>query len=198
MLRNMISHFGCLVALLLLIAPPVQAMPADEFVQQISKKAFTSLGDENLNDAERVERFRVLLNEAFDMKRIGRFVLGRHWRTASDLEKSEFQDLFEKFIVQAYANRFRDLTNKKLVVIGSKELSAKESLVPSKIEIPGQPSVNVNWKVRDNKGVQKIVDVTVEGISMSVTQRDEFSAVIRQTGGTVSGLNKALKRKTSR
>lgn len=194
----MLSRFGCLIALLLVIAPPAQAMTADEFVQQISKKAFSSLGEANLSDADRVERFRVLLNEAFDMKRIGRFVLGRHWRTASDVEKTEFQDLFEKFIVQAYANRFRDLTDKKLVVNGTRELNARESLVPSRIEIPGQPAVNVNWKVRESNGTLKIVDVTVEGISMSVTQRDEFSAVIRQTGGTVGGLNKALKRKVSR
>ena len=37
----------------------------------------------------------------------------------------------------------------------------------------------------------------VEGISMSVTQRDEFAAVIRQTGGRVDGLIKALRRKTA-
>ena len=32
---------------------------------------------------------------------------------------------------------------------------------------------------------------------MSVTQRDEFVSVIRQTGGKVSGLIKALRKKTS-
>jgi ABC-type transporter MlaC component len=37
----------------------------------------------------------------------------------------------------------------------------------------------------------------VQGISMSVTQRDEFAAVIRQTGGKVGGLIKALRRKTA-
>ena len=31
---------------------------------------------------------------------------------------------------------------------------------------------------------------------MSVTQRDEFAAVIRQNGGKVEGLIKALRRKT--
>ena len=36
----------------------------------------------------------------------------------------------------------------------------------------------------------------VEGISMSVTQRDEFAAVIRRSGGKVEGLLAALRKKT--
>ena len=40
----------------------------------------------------------------------------------------------------------------------------------------------------------KIVDVDVEGVSMVLTQREEFSSVIQRSGG-LAGLNKTLQEK---
>lgn len=185
-----------LFALLLVFAPPVQASSPDDFIRTVSAKAFSSLAEANISDADRIDRFQHLLNESFDLAYIGRFVLGINGRRATDAEKAEFQTLFEKFLVRAYANRFRDLTGKKLNVIRAEDLTERDSLVITRIEITGNSPIPVNWKVRGKEGAFKIIDVTVEGISMSVTQRDEFAAVIRQNGGKVEGLIKALRRKT--
>ncbi len=193
-IRSIFLGFAALT--FLFAAAPASANPSADFIEAVSSKAFSSLGENGISDDERVKRFRVLLNDAFDLKYIGRFVLGVHGRRATDEEKTEFQSLFEKFVIQAYANRFRDLTDKKLKVIRAEPLSGKDTLVISHIEIAGQQPIPVNWKVRDGNGAHKIIDVTVEGISMSVTQRDEFAAVIRQSGGKVTGLIKALRRKT--
>jgi phospholipid transport system substrate-binding protein len=160
-------------------------------------RALASLSEEALDDKERIERFRSLLSESFDLERIARFTLGRYWRTASDTEKTEFIELFEKFVIQSYSTRFQDLSGKKLNVIKSRELSASQVLVLSEIISPGKPPVKINWRIRSDYETYKIVDVTVEGISMSITQRDEFGAVIRQTGGRVGGLIRALRRKVS-
>lgn len=192
--RSTLIGFAALI--LLIAAAPSSANPSASFIETVSAKAFSSLGENGISEDERIKRFRVLLHDAFDLKYIGRFVLGVHGRRATDEEKGEFQSLFEKFVIQAYANRFKDLTDKKLKVIRAEPLSGKDTLVISQIEIAGQQPIPVNWKVRDKNGTHKIIDVTVEGISMSVTQRDEFAAVIRQNGGQVAGLIKALRRKT--
>jgi phospholipid transport system substrate-binding protein len=194
------TFIGFAALILLFAAAPSSASPSADpsanFIETVSAKAFSSLAENGITDDERVKRFRVLLNDAFDLKYIGRFVLGVHGRRATDEQKNKFQSLFEKFVIQAYANRFKDLTDKKLKVIRAEPLSDKDTLVISQIEITGQQPIPVNWKVRDRNGGHKIIDVTVEGISMSVTQRDEFAAVIRQSGGQVAGLIKALRRKT--
>ena len=67
----------------------------------------------------------------------------------------------------------------------------------TEILVPQKPGIKVNWRVRKKDNVHKITDVVVEGISMSVTQRDEFVSVIRQRGGKVRGLLNALHKKTS-
>lgn len=196
MTRSPLKAFSALVFLFLVYAAPAQAANPEEFVKNMGDKAFASLSEAGLSQDERTERFRGLLNNAFDLPRIARFTLGRYWRTATDEEKTEFVTLFEKFVIQAYSTRFQDMSGKKLNVINAREISASQALVLSEIQIPGKQSVKINWRVRSKDDVHKIVDVMVEGISMSVTQRDEFAAVIRQTGGKVTGLIKALRRKT--
>lgn len=190
------KHLGALLFLVLVYTAPAQAANPEDFVKNMGDKAFASLSEEGLSPEQRTERFRGLLNEAFDLPRIARFTLGRYWRTATDEEKTEFVELFEKFVIQAYSNRFRDMSGQRLNVINAREVSASQALVLSEIEIPGKAPVKINWRVRSKDDVHKIVDVMVQGISMSVTQRDEFAAVIRQTGGKVGGLIKALRRKT--
>ena len=190
------KYLGALVFIVLAYTAPAQAANPQDFVQNMGDKAFASLSEEGLSQDQRTERFRGLLNEAFDLPRIARFTLGRYWRTATDEEKTEFIALFEKFVTQAYSNRFQDMSGQKLNVINAREVSASQAMVLSEIEIPGKAPVKINWRVRSKDDAHKIVDVLVQGISMSVTQRDEFAAVIRKTGGKVDGLIKALRRKT--
>ena len=196
MTRSPLKALGALAFLVLVYAAPAQAATPADFVKSMGDKAFASLSEAGLTQDERAERFRGLLNEAFDLPRIARFTLGRYWRTASEEEKAEFVTLFEKFVIQAYSTRFQDMSGQKLNVVTAREISASQALVLSEIEIPGKPPVKINWRVRSKDDEHKIVDVMVEGISMSVTQRDEFAAVIRNTGGRVAGLIKALRRKT--
>ena len=44
----------------------------------------------------------------------------------------------------------------------------------------------------------KIIDVIVEGVSMAITHRDEFAAIISRRGGKIEGLLAALRKKTGR
>ena len=41
----------------------------------------------------------------------------------------------------------------------------------------------------------EVVDVVVEGVSMLITQRDEFSSVIQRSGGQVEGLLASLRQR---
>ena len=197
--RNQLLARGAAALIVLVHAAPVEAdaEDAENFIREMGNKAFASLGERGISEEERTKRFKSLLEEAFDLPRIARFTLRRYWRIATHDEKKEYVSLFEKFVIQAYANRFRDLSGKKLNVIQARDVSAKQSLVLSEIETPNQPAVKINWRVQSKNSTHKITDVMVEGISMSVTQRDEFVSVIRQTGGKVDGLIRALRKKTA-
>ena len=170
---------------------------ADEFIRVLADEAIQALADKTLSEGERESQFRDFLSRAFDVLVIGRFVLGRYWRVATPAEREEFETLFLEFVVRTYARRLGEYGGETLNITDVRGGDDSDTVVRSEIVFPGFPEVRVDWRVRRTGGAYRIVDVTVEGVSLAITQRDEFAAVIRRNGGQVEGLLSALREKTS-
>lgn len=168
--------------------------PAAVFVQRLGDKALTSLTAKGLPKGERSRRVRTLLRDNFDIKTIGRFVLGRHWNEATEAQRSEYVSLFEDMIVETYTQRFAEYSGQSFKVIGTEGSGGNDTTVASQILQNGGPPVDVKWRVRDKAGSMKIVDVLVDEISMSQTQRDDFDGVIQAGGGNIEALLASLRK----
>jgi phospholipid transport system substrate-binding protein len=191
------------LALTLLLALPGYSLaagkntdsPAAHFVQKLGDKALTSLTAHDLPKGERARRVRTLLRENFDIATIGRFVLGMHWRDATEAQRAEYNRLFENMIVETYTRRFAEYSGQSFKVLGTSPSSGgADTMVKSQILQKNGPPVDVAWRVRD-KGSLKIVDVLVENISMSQTQRDDFDGVIQAGGGQIEALLSTLRKR---
>ncbi|MBI1775333.1 MAG: ABC transporter substrate-binding protein [Proteobacteria bacterium] len=170
---------------------------AQKLVKQLSDDAIRLLTGKDLDAAARNLRFRELLTKGFDVPAMARFVLGRYWRDASEPERQEYLKLFEDLIVTTYAQRFADYQGESFKVTGAQPEDDKVVLVQSHILRQGQTqAIRVDWRVLRTDNGFKIVDVVVEGVSLSVTQRSEFASVIQRNGGKISGLLDALRSKT--
>jgi ABC-type transport system involved in resistance to organic solvents, auxiliary component len=182
---------GALFLLLLPGAGHAATNPTEAkvFIEQLSEQAIAALTPPEISREERERRCRDLLRANFAVETIGQFVLGRHWRTATPEERAEFMTLFEDFIVDTYADRFSRYTGQKLDVYdATTEPETGDALVKSQIQRASGAPVQVGWRVRQMPEGLRIVDVSVEGVSMGVTQRSDFASVIRNNGGTVAGL----------
>lgn len=184
-----------LALILLTIALPAAAAPEtpSEFVANLGDTAIRMLVEEGVSPDKRIANFRVLLLEGFDLPLIGRFVLGVHWRRASPEQRAEYSELFEKFLVQSYAARLGQYGGESLTVKAARSGGEKDTIVSTEIVQPGRPPVAVHWRVRRGEASYKVVDVIVEGVSMVITQRDEFSSVIRREGGSIEALLSRLR-----
>ncbi len=147
------------------------------------------LGNEGLTDEQRTAEFRKLLNANFDMATIGRFALGRYWKTATPAQQTEYQKLFKTMIVKIYSRRFKDYNGQKLEVTAARADGETDVMVSSSIVPPNGQKISVDWRVRNNK----IVDILVEGVSMALTQRSDFASVIQRGGGNVDVLLEHLR-----
>lgn len=170
------------------------APEAGEFIVQLADRAIAGLTDVNAAKPEREQRFRKLLNDGFDVPHIARFVLGRYWRLASESERAEYLRLFEDFIVNSYSQRFGEYAGENLKVTATRA-GGDDIAVFSDLLRPSGPPVKLEWKLRRDGATFKITDVIVEGVSMSITQRDDFSATIQRAGGKVEGLLAVLREK---
>lgn len=167
------------------------------FIADLGARAIGVLTS-GLSEADREKQFRALFDEGFDVPEISRFVLGPNWRTATEAQRQEFTKLFEIYVVHAYSVRFSAYAGQKLKVGSARPEGGNASVVQSQIALPNsnQPPVRVDWRVSGAGGAYKITDVTVEGVSMALTERQEFASVIQRGGGQVDALLKLLREKT--
>jgi len=179
-------------SLLMPLTAKAEAMPT-QFIQQLGHTALMSLTEKDMPRSDREARVRGILQENFDIQAIGKFALGPYWNTASEAQRKEYMDLFETMIVQTYTTKFENYSGQTLKVSGSVPGGDKDSVVSSQILQKDGPPINVQWRVRDEGGGPRVVDVVVDGISMSVTQRSDFAATIQNGGGTMEALLTAMR-----
>ena len=168
------------------------------FVRELSEQAIAVISADELSDAERTGELRRLLTSSFEVDPIGRFVLGRHWRHATEAERAEYSQLFEDFIVATYASRLARFASETMTVEGARLERENSAVVDSIVARGGSERIALNWHLRRINGDWRVVDLVIEGISMAVTQRSEFASVIRGNGGRIDGLLSAMRQRTAR
>jgi phospholipid transport system substrate-binding protein len=199
------SFFGSLFAFAAVLAAPAILAPvpaaaqekaADpgQFVQQLGDKAIAQLAGKQVPEEEERARFKTLLTQYFDVNAIGKFTVGRSfWASATPEQQKEFLSLYETQVTNAYAKKFQNYSGEQFKVTGQQKDSDADTLVTSLITRPSGAPVNVQWRVRGGSGTFKVADVVIEGISMAVTDRQQFAAVIQRGGGTIQALIDAMR-----
>lgn len=163
------------------------AQGAENFIRNMANRGLGFLGNKDMSYEQKRDEFSALLNDSFDMKTIGRFALGRYWQMASAEQRKEYLELFTKAVINVYASRFEEYDGEAMAVTGHRKHTADDTIVNSVIVTDGN-KVPVDWRVRYKNGKYQVIDVIVEGVSMSVTQRSDFASVIQRGGGNVQVL----------
>jgi phospholipid transport system substrate-binding protein len=139
--------------------------------------------------------FTKVLEEDFDMPRISRFVLGRYWVSASEQERTDFRAIFEVYMARAYSRRFGEYAGETVKVTGLRSESNDATIVSSEIIHQQGGPVKLDWRIYKSSNDYRIVDVSVEGVSMVLTHKQEFASIIERDGGGVAGLIQAVQMK---
>lgn len=165
------------------------AIAPSAFVENLTYSAFETLRDPAIDEKQRFAKFRTLLSQHVDMSRIGKFVLGANWRRADAAQQSEYQKLFSDYVISAYAGRLKDYTNATIRIKDTTDTGKGEYIVSTLVLHPKNPEpVKVDWRLRENAGELQVLDMTIEGISMALTQRSEFTSIIQQNNGDINAL----------
>lgn len=194
MTRRWFAVFALALGAGALAAPPRAAAQSDPvaFINQLGVQAIQVLGP-SAAPAARVQRFRELFGADFDIPGISRFVLGRYWRVATPEQQQQFQGLLREYLAQAYAGRLAQYAGEKFAALNA-QTRGDETVVFSEITRNDGGKIRVEWHLV-NSGGWKIGDAYVAGVSMAVTERDEFASVIQQGGGQIQYLLDRLRQK---
>ena len=183
-------------------AAPVRAAttPPDEaskFVEDLGNRAVALFSNYSPSEAAKSEEeFRKIFREGFDFQLIGRFVLGRFWHSATPEQQAEYRKLFEDWVLNTYTRRIGAYRGETFKITGVHTIQDDDALVDTEIVRPDAPPIKAGWRVRSVDGQMKIIDVMVEGVSMALTQRQEFASVIQNKG--LDGLLDELKERLAK
>ncbi len=196
-MRFLKRTFLTLFASLLMTSMASAMTLEEEFVQTRANEALAILADDSLDKGAKAERFRTFIDEATDVPRIARFVLGKYARGADPQKISTFTDVFRNYASGVYEAQLGNYAGEVIKVTGSQERKPGDAVVMSVIS-GGQldEPLAVNWRIRTREGKVQVLDVQVFGIWLALQQRNEITAVLANNNGNISAAITLLEDKT--
>jgi len=184
-----------LVSAIVLFAVPARAITPTETLRPAAEEVIRILEDPALKAApgEREARVRAVMNDLFDFPEIAQRVLGRHWRSLSPADRSDFVRLFRAFLEHTYLPKISLYQGERVRFVGESvdgELATVQAMVTltrRRTEVP----VSYRMDLRD--GRWRIFDIAVEGVSFVNNYRSQFDQIIAR--GSFRDLTERLRQK---
>lgn len=166
------------------------------FVQKSASEAINILSNISLADLDRREKFRSVILKHFDAPSIGRNVVEPYWSKASPEQQARFQLTFESALADIYTDRFFDYDGQSLQIKETVADAGGVTVVKTTVSTPtGSKTYDVDWVVAGPAGKEQFLDVVIDGISTSVTTKQDYASVLRSKNGDLDALTAALEAK---
>ena len=170
---------------------------AVSMVKNLTQKGIEDIINSNSTEQEKVDVFRKLFTQNLDLDFIGKYVLGRYWRSATKTQQKEFIELYKEFNVKTWSKRFDEFKGKKFVFEGASPANNPNQIfVNTSVPMESGAPISVKWRVNDKKGELKIIDIIIENVSLAQTARNEYSAFIAKSPNGIEGLLENLRLKS--
>lgn len=176
----------------------IDASKAENFIKNVTSQGIEELINSDVSETEKKARFTKLFNEDLDLDFIGKFVLGRYWRTATPKQRKEFIDVYRKLNIQAWSERFNEFKGRHFEFLGTEKAKSKDNdqvYVNTQVPMPEGAPASVKWRVKETNGKMRIVDIIIENVSLAITAQKEYTSYIQKSPNGIDGLISDLKAK---
>ena len=174
--------------LLATLAPAAQAESPAQMMERSVDEVYKVLRENEDRAQEEPEFVIEVLREwvlpHVDVDGMARLVLARHWRDASDEQRSRFTEAFTTTLLQVYGVQLADHLDKEVRIIERRSREDdRMAVVASEIVMgSGQSNLQVNYRLRPVNGEWKVFDVEAEGLSFVGNFRSRFGDEIANNG----------------
>ena len=118
------------------------------FIEGLANETLTVLSDRSLEPEVQARQVKVIIDRGFDLPLISRFVLGRFWRSATEAQRLEYQQLFRRGVVESYTRALVSAGGTGFQILDSVKVSKTDVLVNSRLERAEGPPIGAGWRVR--------------------------------------------------
>jgi phospholipid transport system substrate-binding protein len=168
---------------------------ASAFVQQTGDR-LVAIVNGNLAPADKRRGLAQIMETSIDIDGIGRFCLGRFWRTASPDQQKQFVAEFHEVLVTNIASKLGEYRGVRLTVQRGRQQD-DEVIVTTIVERPNNPQTTVDWIIEKPDSAPRIIDVVAEGTSLRLTQRQDYASYLARNNNDIDALIKAMKQQVA-
>jgi phospholipid transport system substrate-binding protein len=167
---------------------------AARVVERLVDRVLGLIGQEG---DDQLAELMAAIEQETDLELLARLTLGRYWRQATAAQRETYVALFKSYLLRTFADRLKRYAGKdpaearrRVEIIDAKAVNQRDVIVRSKVRPPTGMPLQVDWRLRQDGPQPVIIDLIVEGVSLLITQRGEFAAVLDRSGvdGLISDL----------
>jgi phospholipid transport system substrate-binding protein len=174
----------------------------EQLVQKITDEILATIkSDKQLAAGDKQKALKLAEEKVLpyiDFEESTRIAVGRAWSQATPEQKKRLVTEFRNMLVRTYSNAIEGYAGQSLKVLpsrGGKQDSKDEATVRTQFIRAGGKPLPIEFQMRKSGQTWKVYDISVEGVSLVLTYRSEFDAVVKQEG--IDGLIKRLLEKNT-
>ncbi|MEQ1800331.1 MAG: ABC transporter substrate-binding protein [Gammaproteobacteria bacterium] len=179
---------ACLVLGLLAAPAMADTRTPDEIVRQTADTLSARIEGRQQQLAANPAELYKLVDEVFlpvfDTDYAGRLVLGKHWRTATPVQRQQFIDTFYDFLLRSYSRYVLRFEKDRVRILpppaGAPD--PKRAVVRTEMQLEDGTKLPVHYSLHQTKDGWRAFDVRIEGISYVQNYRNQFNAEIGARG----------------
>jgi phospholipid transport system substrate-binding protein len=202
-MNNLIRSIGFFfVGFTLTVNAQQQQLAPDQLVQKVTEEVLLAIkSDKQLAAGDKQKALKLAEEKVLpyiDFEESTRLAVGRAWSQATPEQRKKLVAEFRNMLVRTYSNAIESYEGQTLKVLpsrGGKQDAKDEATVRAQFVRAGGKPLPIEFQMRKNGDTWKVFDIAVEGISLVLTYRSEFDAVVKQEG--VDGLIKRLTQKNN-
>ncbi len=163
-----------------------EELTPEQIVEQTSAKLLKVINEQS----EKIKSDEGYVNQVIndlilpviDLQSMGKLILGKHWKTASDEQREQFIEQFKSMLIRTYAKSVADFGHAKVTVFPPQgEQQGKRHRVKSNLDTGSGTPLQVDYVFRRKDDSWKVFDLVVDGLSLIKNFRTSFSQEISET-----------------
>ncbi len=130
--------------------------------------------------ADQRQKIWQIARPMFDAQLLSKRVIGKPWNSFSAKEKSQFTDIFARFLGTTYIEKMQGQYSNVSISYNKELIKGDRALVRTKV-IRENLEIAIDYRMRQTNGLWKIYDVLVDnGISLVRNYRVQFSSILQK------------------
>jgi phospholipid transport system substrate-binding protein len=110
-------------------------------------------------------------------------ILGRHWASLGEADRTRWTDTFGSLTVATYAERMTAFTGQVFEVLKVEPSQRDTAVVYTQVVTPKEAPIAINYRMRQSDDGWRIIDVYLNGtVSELALRRSEYAAVLQRDG----------------